>query len=269
MKDPAFLLYSGDFTVGTQMMSYEDKGKFIHLMCLQHQTGHLTEKHMLQVCGSRDSDVFDKFKKDSDGLYYNERLDAEIAKRKAYSQSRANNRRKKDDEEDMYKHMKHTSKDIKQTSNSINQLSNSYVPHMENENEDINKGNSIVNNNSEDFQEIRKKENVKQLATYAHSAMKDQMWRDAMARTGIVDRDLLAEWVKVFVKKLVFENDIEKTEPEFRKYFKNWVVKCENYHTSVDHAKYDPSYEHPKHQIPPSEQFRPIVINKQIEPDEQ
>jgi hypothetical protein len=268
MKDPAFLFYSGDFTVGTQMMSYEDKGKFIHLMCLQHQTGHLTEKHMLQVCGTHESDVFSKFKKDNDGLYYNERLDAEIAKRKAYSQSRANNRRKKDDEKDMYKHMNQTSKDINHTSNSMNQLSNSYAPHMENENENRNIVDNTVNISNADFQEIRKNENIKQLAAYAHSAMKDQMWREAMAKTGIVDRALLAEWVKVFVKKLVFENDIEKTEAEFRKYFKNWVVKCENYHTSLNYEKYDPSYEHPKQQIPASEQFRPIVINKQIEPNE-
>ena len=113
-KDPAFLFYSSDFLTGTLLMSMEQKGKFITLLCIQHQKGHLSEKDMLHICGSYDEDVFTKFQKDEQGKFYNIRLEEEVDKRKAYSESRRNNRKKKED-------MNHTSL--------------SYVEHMENENE--------------------------------------------------------------------------------------------------------------------------------------
>jgi uncharacterized protein YdaU (DUF1376 family) len=115
-KDPAFLFYSSDFLTGTLLMSMEQKGKFITLLCIQHQKGHMSERDMLQICGTYDEDIFDKFQKDSDGKFFNERLKEEIEKRKSYSESRRNNRKKKDD---------------------VIIISQSYVQHMENENENI------------------------------------------------------------------------------------------------------------------------------------
>jgi uncharacterized protein YdaU (DUF1376 family) len=116
-KDPAFLFYSSDFLTGTLLMSMEQKGKFITLLCIQHQKGHMIEKDMLQICGTYDEDIFSKFKKDNDGKFYNERLKEEVEKRKAYSESRRNNRKKKEDMID---------------------ISKTYVQHMENENENEN-----------------------------------------------------------------------------------------------------------------------------------
>jgi hypothetical protein len=116
-KDPAFLFYSSDFLTGTLLMSMEQKGKFITLLCIQHQKGHLSEKDMLHICGSYDEDVFTKFQKDEQGKFYNIRLEEEVDKRKAYSESRRNNRKKKED---------------------MNNTSLSYVQHMENENENEN-----------------------------------------------------------------------------------------------------------------------------------
>ena len=81
-KDPAFLFYSSDFLTGTLLMSMEQKGKFITLLCIQHQKGHMSERDMLQICGTYDEDIFDKFQKDSDGKFFNERLKEEIEKRK-------------------------------------------------------------------------------------------------------------------------------------------------------------------------------------------
>jgi uncharacterized protein YdaU (DUF1376 family) len=116
-KDPAFLFYSSDFLTGTLLMSMEQKGKFITLLCIQHQKGHMSERDMLQICGTYDEDIFDKFQKDSDGKFFNERLKEEIDKRKSYSESRRNNRKKKDD---------------------VIIISDTYVQHMENENENEN-----------------------------------------------------------------------------------------------------------------------------------
>ena len=69
-KDPAFLFYSSDFLTGTALMSDEQVGKYIKLLCYQHQKGHLTERDMLKICSTHDEDIFSKFEKDENGLYY-------------------------------------------------------------------------------------------------------------------------------------------------------------------------------------------------------
>lgn len=118
MKDPAFLFYSSDFLTGTMFMTDEQVGKYIRLMCAQHQKGRLTEKDMLHICKSYDEDIFSKFTKDQDGKFYSERLELEIEKRKNFCKSRRGNRLgKKKDKNTSLTHEKHMS------------------THMENENE--------------------------------------------------------------------------------------------------------------------------------------
>ena len=131
MKDPAFLFYSSDFLSGTMLMSDEEIGQYIKLLCLQHQKGHLKEKDMLSVFNTYNEDILSKFIKDEDGNYYNERLEYEINKRKAYSESRRNNRRKKEEKETYEEDMKN--------------ICNSYEEHMENENANINENINIDN----------------------------------------------------------------------------------------------------------------------------
>lgn len=93
-KDPAVLFYTDDFLSGTILMSYEQKGKYITLLCLQHQKGRLTEKELLTVCGGYEEDIFSKFVIDENGKYYNVRMETESEKRRKYSESRSENRKK-------------------------------------------------------------------------------------------------------------------------------------------------------------------------------
>lgn len=139
MKEPAFLFYSNDFLSGTMLMTDEETGQYIKLLCLQHQKGHLKEKDMLNICKSYNEEIFSKFKKDKDENYYNERLEYEVNKRKAYSESRRNNRRKKETYE----------KDMKN-------ICNSYEEHMENEN--VNENININKNNSKRGSKGKKEE---------------------------------------------------------------------------------------------------------------
>ena len=128
-KDQAFLFYSSDFLTGTMFMSDSQLGKYIKLLCIQHQKGHLSEKDMLNICKRYDKDIFEKFVKDESGKYYNIRLEREIEKRKAYSKSRSDNRKNKINYEN---------------------ICFSYVKHMENENININNISNIleyINNN--------------------------------------------------------------------------------------------------------------------------
>lgn len=114
-KDPAFLFYSSDFLVGTMTMTNEQVGKYIRLLCLQHQKGgYLSEKDMLSVCNAIEEAIFVKFDKTIDGLFFNDRLNIETNKRKQYSQSRRNNR-------------------LSEKSEDMSNISKSYDLHMENE----------------------------------------------------------------------------------------------------------------------------------------
>ena len=131
-KDPAVLFYTSDFLSGTMLMRNDQVGKYIKLLCIQHQQGHLSEEDMLEICGTYDERIFSKFVKDENGLYYNVRMDIEANKRKKYIESRSNNR-KGTKSEDMKEHM---NEDMK----------NHMTSHMENENinENINKDINII-----------------------------------------------------------------------------------------------------------------------------
>lgn len=91
-KDPAVLFYTSDFLSGTLTMNYEQKGKYITLLCYQHQQGFLLEEDFKAILDETDSKVFNKFQKLSDGKYYNLKLKVESERRKAYADSRRNNR---------------------------------------------------------------------------------------------------------------------------------------------------------------------------------
>jgi hypothetical protein len=88
MKDPAVLFYTGDFLNGCLCLTMEERGQYITLLCLQHQSGHLSEKTIRLSLGSVSVDVMAKFKKDENGLYFNERMEIETAKRLQFLDSR-------------------------------------------------------------------------------------------------------------------------------------------------------------------------------------
>jgi len=90
-KDPAVLFYTSDFLSGTSFFTMEERGKYITLLCQQHQLGSIPANHMISVCGSLDSNVVKKFSKDKDG-YYNERMREEAIRRSSYCISRSNNK---------------------------------------------------------------------------------------------------------------------------------------------------------------------------------
>jgi hypothetical protein len=105
-KDPAILFYTSDFLTGTITLTDEQVGKYIRLLCIQHQKGYLTEKDMLSICKAYDEDIYSKFLKNTEGRYYNERMFNEAEKRKRYSESRRSNAlNPKKDSEAYAKHM--------------------------------------------------------------------------------------------------------------------------------------------------------------------
>lgn len=119
-KDPAVLFYTSDFLTGTFTMTDDQVGKYIRLLCLQHQKGFLCEKDMLKICKTYDEDIYSKFIKEGDN-YYNARMKTESDRRKKYSESRAENRKQKDE------------KPLKTNKTKTKNISKTYVKHMETE----------------------------------------------------------------------------------------------------------------------------------------
>lgn len=156
-KDPSVLLYTQDFLVGSSVLTPIQKGHYITLLCHQQQseTGSLLIEDIQQwMNGDFDSHwpaISRKFKKDDNG-FYNARMREEIAKRKKFSQSRSDNRRKKTSVED------------------INNISKSCDGHMENEN-----ANEIVNR---DLRKESVKENHQRVE---HTAVRGEITYNAEA----------------------------------------------------------------------------------------
>ena len=106
-------------------LSDEQTGKFIRLLCVQHQKGRLSEKHMLSICKAYDFDIYEMFTKDDEGLFYNERLEAEVNKRSKYTQSRRDNARgKKLDNKQPKAHAKHMHQHMEDENENINEVEN-------------------------------------------------------------------------------------------------------------------------------------------------
>lgn len=90
-KDPAFLFYSQDWIVGCQTLTMEERGQYITLIANMHQQGRMDEETIRLLVGSLSVRLKKKFRIDSKGFYYNERLEEESLKRSKFTESRRNN----------------------------------------------------------------------------------------------------------------------------------------------------------------------------------
>jgi hypothetical protein len=134
-KDPAVLFYTSDFLSGTFTMTDEQVGKYIRLLCLQHQKGKLTEKDMLSICKAYDNEIYEKFDQ-VDGFFINNRMYNESIRRSKFTESRRNN-----------------AKSVKNDSISIASAKHMHT-HMETETETINVNKDIFINNIEPFKNL-------------------------------------------------------------------------------------------------------------------
>jgi hypothetical protein len=182
-KDPAVLFYTSDFLSGTYTMTNDQVGKYIRLLCLQHQKGGLTEKDMLNICSTYDEDIFSKFKL-VDGCYINERMMQESVKRRKYSESRRNNKMASK----AGQHMKN--------------ICRTYVEHMENEN-------SIVKSNTNTVTTEFSLQHCKEIA------LRDQSW--------VSKNKITPQAIDRFIEAMLKDGDYVKTPKDFKKHCRRWL----------------------------------------------
>jgi hypothetical protein len=88
MKDPAILWYWNDWGGGTRTLSRFLKGCYMDLLEAQFNSGPLSLEEVKTVLGNDFAawgTLSKKFKKTEEGLFFNERMEAEKAKRKEFS----------------------------------------------------------------------------------------------------------------------------------------------------------------------------------------
>jgi len=139
-KDPAFLFYPNDYLGGTMGMTFEEKGAYLELLMLQFNRGHMTTHMIGQTVGQLWVKIQDKFIQDSEGLWYNERLDIEKERRKTFTESRRNNVLGKN---------QYTKNKEKQ----VGHMTKHMIGHMENENINVNNKELFINS-IEEYKEL-------------------------------------------------------------------------------------------------------------------
>lgn len=86
-KDPAFLFYPNDWMGGTMILTRHNKGCYIDLLVAQFNSGPLSLETIKTVLGTDQASwtvLSKKFKQDSQGNFFNERLEAEKEKRQKF-----------------------------------------------------------------------------------------------------------------------------------------------------------------------------------------
>lgn len=138
-KDPAFLFYPNDWIGGTMGMNFEEKGAYMELLMLQFNRGHMTTHMIGQTVGQIWDKIKDKFIQDENGLWFNQRLEFEKNKRKAFADSRRNNISGKN----QYSNVGHKKGHI--NGHKVGHMTSHMIGHMENGNvnENINEKESI------------------------------------------------------------------------------------------------------------------------------
>src|SRR5690348_9875955 len=92
-KDPAINWYFDNWSGGTKGFNRFQKGCYMDLLDAQFQLGHLSLETIKNILGADFTSwnfLKVKFLQDEQGNYFNERLEAEIMKRRRYSESRKN-----------------------------------------------------------------------------------------------------------------------------------------------------------------------------------
>lgn len=92
-KPPAFQFYADDFLAGTFLMSNEERGLFITLLCRQWTQGYVTSDEMarlsLGMAQPLASHVIAKFKDCGNGEFRNVRMEVERSKQAAFRINRS------------------------------------------------------------------------------------------------------------------------------------------------------------------------------------
>jgi uncharacterized protein YdaU (DUF1376 family) len=210
-KDPAFLFYPNDWIGGTMGMTFEEKGAYMELLMTQFNRGHMTTHMIGQLVGQIFDKLQDKFKKDENGLWYNERLEQEKIKRQKYTKSRRNN---------ISGENQHTKKRRKNDEKNLGHMDAHMTSHMENEN--INTFNTLSSNKySNEIKDSNTWEIEKKLFK------NDEAYFYNICTEYKITKEQIDKKTDEFIKQQELAQDY-KTMKELKRHFSYWIKKNKN-----------------------------------------
>lgn len=197
-KDPAVLLYTSDFLTGTAMFTDAQVGKYIRLLCLQHQSGGIPVDYFNSIVGDQNCPIRLKFILFEDGVYRNIRMKEEAEKRKNFVASRRNNLKKDKEPSHMKPHMSpHT------------------ADRMENENEDDN----VI----EDMGKGGVGEKGEEPPSFFNQSINDQLWKENLMKATKLSMDDVDNWIVAFSDYVNSTSETFQIISQWRKYCTNWI----------------------------------------------
>lgn len=193
-KDPAFLFYPGDWMGGTMILNRHQKGCYMDLLIAQFNNGPLSLETIKTILGQDQASwtvLSKKFKQDSSGNFFNERLVTEIEKRKEYCNKQSERVKKRWVKDGIY----HGNTTV--------------IPKIENENEikDEIRGRGAVE--GELWTDV------------VQHFFNDFNWKEKFCRDKKLDQIVLEHKMKKFITDLELK---EETKPlkELKSHFVNW-----------------------------------------------
>ena len=186
-------------------MSNEEVGKFIKLICLQHQFGHLTKSDLTQFVKPEETKIWQRFE-EIDGKFYHIKTKLESERRKNFSDSRRKNRQSTDTQS--------KEKNICETS----------VEHMETETETITKTlTKLEGGVGGDFNW----ESVKQYFLNADE------WMYKFCTSKGVSRETLVLRMNEFLNDIELRNEYKPLK-DLQSHFTNWYNKSSKIKTKTN-----------------------------------
>jgi len=201
-KDPAFLFYPNDWIGGTMGMSLEDKGAYMEILMMQFNVGHMTSHMIGQVVGQKWDNIKHKFRMDSEGKFFNERLELEKDKRKKFTKSRHNN---------ISGNNQH-----KKTNNKLGHMDGHTTSHMENENENVNEDINTIIFKGKKYLES----DFNGLPENYHQAIIEQF---KIQKQKTITNDMINPMWKSFKLQTLTGMTYYNNEHEVYRHFTNWI----------------------------------------------
>lgn len=211
-KDPAFLFYPGDWLGGTMLMNRSHKGAYMDILMAQFNNGHLAFHEIETILGPDFESMWEavlksKFKTDSDGKFFNEKLEKEIVKRKNFSKKQTDRIKERWN---------------KNTETVQNNIPNIYhgittvIPFLENENENENR--IVIKEGGTGgvvFYDLEK---------VYDELIKSQTWIESICRyVKNQTPETLNLKIREFVDMLKAKENTGKTLRQYKEYFTNWM----------------------------------------------
>ncbi|MDH5524550.1 MAG: hypothetical protein OEY01_11240 [Desulfobulbaceae bacterium] len=194
-KDPGFIFYPGDYLRDTQTLSEKSQVAYDRIMC-EHMRNicisHMQLKFFTKRLDQNEIDELMFVLTETKEGYQIEWVAESIIKRKAYSESRRQNRSHK-------------------TTKHMNNISKTYVKHMENENENENDNiNGLKGGPGEKIN---------------FADLENEQWFIGVLSflNNKIDFIKLKEYWQQYQKAMIADDDLYRDAKSYRSHFRNWV----------------------------------------------